>query len=122
LVFRPGPAHECAEPQFPSAKKSPVLSQQDSAVSVSQIDQGVVVEVVAVGRVDSHQPEPSRDGAQVHIEDESRRLDRLRPWLRRHLDLVSVARPIPSGGRLAVDAQFADLGERNTSGLHHMAQ
>ena len=68
-----------AEPQRAAAEQAAVLGEQHAALGAGLLDQGVVVAVVGVGGVDPGQPESAGQRAQVHVEHEPRRGQRLRP-------------------------------------------
>jgi len=58
------------------------------------------------------QPQPARQGAQVNIEDKPRRGQLLGSPHGLDPHHICVARPVPWRGRLAVDQQAADFGQR----------
>jgi hypothetical protein len=101
LLVGTGAAYEGTEPQLPAAEQPPILGEQHPPLRVGHLDEGVVIEIVAVRRIDADKPQPASDGAQVHIEEKPRRRYALWPGHCEHLHVVAVGRTMGRRHRLA---------------------
>jgi hypothetical protein len=105
------------EPE-PSAPEQPaVLCQQHPPTGVSEFDEGVIVEVVGVRGVQADEPHPARQGAEVHIQQEPRLRQRLRPADRRDANPITGIRLVRRLHRRSVHKNRSDLRQRDTSRL-----
>jgi hypothetical protein len=103
-------------------KQAAVLGEQHPALSVRLPDQGVIVAIVGVRGVDSGEPQPARQRSQVHVQDEPRGGQWLRPPYRGDLRELPAGQPARRRGGLPVDCQGAGLWERNAQRLDHVAE
>ena len=90
--------HVPARRQCPAAQQPAILGEQDPLLGDRLRDEFGVGRVVAVRRVETEQPHPAGQRAEVDVEHEAGAGDALRPRYRQHLDHVTV------------HPQLADLG------------
>jgi hypothetical protein len=94
-------------------QQAAVPGQQHALPGVGELDQFRVVDVTGIGGVQADDPHPPGQRPEVHVEQEARGRDLLRPRYREHPHVLAATRAVTKLSPRAVHEQRADLGAGN---------